>query len=57
VIGREEQTAKCPEGYRYGHAWLVEPLPDAVVDRVNEIVQAIKHAEGAAYTSNLLATS
>lgn len=29
----------CPEtGYRYGHAWLVEPLPDGLWDEVRAIL-------------------
>jgi len=27
----KRQTKRCPVGYRYGSAWLVEPLPDEVV--------------------------
>lgn len=26
-----EQTANCPQGYKYGSAWLVEPLPADVL--------------------------
>ncbi len=28
------ETAKCPNGYKYGSKWLVEPLPQAVIDRI-----------------------
>jgi hypothetical protein len=28
------ETAKCPKGYRYGSKWLLEPLPQAVIDAV-----------------------
>jgi hypothetical protein len=28
------ETAKCPCGYAYGSAWLVEPLPLEIVDKV-----------------------
>jgi len=34
----DAQTARCPVGYRYGSAWLVEPLPALVADRVRMIV-------------------
>lgn len=31
-------TKPCPiTGYRYGHAWLVRPLPDDLVDRVRAL--------------------
>lgn len=33
---------KCPEtGYRYGHAWLVEPLPDDVLSWVRAVAAKI----------------
>lgn len=28
---------KCPHGYKYGTAWLVEELPQEVIDRLTEI--------------------
>ncbi len=31
------ETAKCPNGYKYGSKWLVEPLPRAVFDRITSI--------------------
>ena len=27
----------CPEGYKYGSAWLVEPLPDDIVAELQEM--------------------
>lgn len=32
-------TPRCPEtGYRYGHAWLYEPLPSDVLQRVSAFI-------------------
>lgn len=28
------QTAKCPVGYKYGSAWLTEPLPESVIEEI-----------------------
>lgn len=29
----------CPEGYRYGSAWLVEPLPEDVLGQIREMIE------------------
>lgn len=50
--GRASTTANvCPEtGYRYGTAWLVEPLPESVIERVCYLMrdrsQALYKARG-----------
>jgi hypothetical protein len=28
------ETVKCPKGYRYGSKWLLEPLPQSVIDTI-----------------------
>lgn len=39
-----ELTQPCPEtGYRYGHAWLTEPLPDDVIERVKHLFRDRSH--------------
>lgn len=33
-LARTTAANDCPAGYRYGHAWLYEPLPDEVIEKV-----------------------
>ena len=37
----EVETSKCPEGYRYGSAWLVEPLPYSVVKFIKHLAHKL----------------
>jgi hypothetical protein len=37
----DQQTKRCPEGYRYGSAHLVETLPADVEQRIREIQAAL----------------
>jgi len=30
----DKQTKKCPQGYKYGSAWLVEPLPVDIIQQL-----------------------
>jgi hypothetical protein len=40
-----EQTARCPEGYRYGSAWLLNPLPEVVEKNIRALIA--KHTQEA----------
>ena len=33
------ETKKCPKGYAYGSAWLVEPLPRDIVSRIKILIE------------------
>lgn len=35
----KEQTAKCPEGYSYGSAWLIKPLPSRVIAEIHQLMR------------------
>jgi hypothetical protein len=38
----KEQTARCPRGYVYGSAWLVNPLPASVLSHLERIAGHVK---------------
>ena len=51
--GREvpslDLTPACPiTGYRYGHAWLVEPLPEGFLDEIRSLFAETQDAPGKA---------
>lgn len=33
----KQETDKCPQGYKYGSKWLVEPLPEEVIEQIISI--------------------
>jgi len=39
------ETGKCPNGYKYGSSWLVEPLPEEVITQIISIFEKYNKPE------------
>lgn len=38
----DAETKRCPNGYRYGSAWLVKELPQQVIDEITSLFSQFK---------------
>lgn len=41
-INGTTEANECPVGYKYGSAWLYEPLPDDVIERIHVFQRRLK---------------
>jgi hypothetical protein len=39
---QQAETDKCPEGYRYGSAWLLKPIPDRDMIRIHDAIAVLR---------------
>lgn len=41
-----DNTPACPEtGYRYGHAWLLRPIPATIIDEMQTLIRKLKSSD------------